>query len=1345
MSLGLHFRNTIVFSLLLTASLCLATVSGERAWAGQPPAEDDPLITVAESSQFKATATGEQVLGFLKHLAHEWEAAELHSIGTTVDGRVIQGIVVEPSKPDKDLRPLTVLVLGGIHPGECDGKESLLAYMRDLSREKDTAWFEKMRLIFVPNFNADGDARRGKLHRPGQAGPVEGMGIRENALGLDLNRDFMKLETPEARSLVAAYNQFDVDVLIDLHTTNGSLHRYPLTYDIPHNPAASPELDQYLRRDLIPNVTERLSKKGFETFYYGNFDRAHRRWDSYGHEPRYSTEYMGLRGKIGILVESYSYASYETRFLVNYAFIDETLHKLATDHKRILATIDAHRQTSVVGAVVPIAAELVQTEEAVKVLGYQTAEGTPPTGAYDEKSAAKHRPHDYTVQLWNRAEARKTAVLPVAYAIPSQHAWAVSRLLRHGIQVHQLTQDSQVEAQVAKISSLKSAQNFQGHAMQKLTVQWRAEKSALAAGTYIIPAATSLGRLTAFLLEPESDENLATWNFFDPYLREGSDFPVLRLSEMPNSTVVAQSILPGEVITMENTMKPGSNVNAVGATALNEMPSWLPESEVVEFVQQQQGQLTAVEAATGANRRLTQLRQLEAKLSELAAFTPAEAKSAANASTFWRTGQKFALIRHKDDLYFYDVEKQIVRQLTHTPNLPEEYAELSPTGNAVVFVRDNNLWMVNCESTEQRQLTTDGSKDLLNGVLDWVYQEELYGRGNFKAFWWSPDGSKIAFLQLDQTQVPEYLVSDSVSVVQSLERTRYPKAGQPLPLVQAFVIDIKSGKPQEVGLSKFPTDDRLIGRVSWSPSNELWLQVFNRVQNRQELVRVDADPSKVQTVVKEEAKGWLEIRGTPTFLSNGDFLWLSDLPAGRTHLYRVNSKTGERQALTSGAWDVAELKSLSKDERYAFITGHPGSPIETHLLAVDLLSGATRQITSAPGTHNVSVDPTGAFFIDTFSNLNTPPITTLNTIDGGLVRVISAKPWDRHEFYKIQTPRLLTINARDGLPLQTMVMLPYGIDPVTGGKIAPPNQPAANGSVAIATSSGAGSASAGTASAGSAASSVGSANSASGSSVSLGSVGGSVGSAVSSSSQTPAASQTGAGQAVNTAAVEKLPVLFFVYGGPQTPTITNNWQQGNYWWHQSLCSKGYAVVMCDNRSARGRGVADTWTIRGDMGRVEMQDLEDAVLWVKQQPWADPERIGIWGWSYGGYFTAYAMTHSKLFKAGISGAPVTDWRNYDAIYTERYMDLPQANEKGYQSSSVVAAAANLHGRMMLIHGERDDNVHLSNTIQMIDALQNAGKQFDFMIYPKARHGVVEPQKRYQMYTMMTEFLDRNLKN
>jgi dipeptidyl-peptidase-4 len=209
--------------------------------------------------------------------------------------------------------------------------------------------------------------------------------------------------------------------------------------------------------------------------------------------------------------------------------------------------------------------------------------------------------------------------------------------------------------------------------------------------------------------------------------------------------------------------------------------------------------------------------------------------------------------------------------------------------------------------------------------------------------------------------------------------------------------------------------------------------------------------------------------------------------------------------------------------------------------------------------------------------------------------------------------------------------------------------------------------------------------------------------------------------------------------------VENSWIHRSDLWHRYLTDQGIAVLLCDNRSALGKGNADTWKIYKDLGAIELRDLEDTAQWLGQQGWADPDRLGIWGWSYGGYFTAYAMTHSKLFRAGIAGAPVTDWRNYDSIYTERYMSTPEANPDGYKRSSVVEAAGDLHGRLMLIHGEIDDNVHMTNTLQLAYALQRSGKQFELMIYPKSRHGINDPKQVEHQFRMMTDFWVRHLQS
>lgn len=225
---------------------------------------------------------------------------------------------------------------------------------------------------------------------------------------------------------------------------------------------------------------------------------------------------------------------------------------------------------------------------------------------------------------------------------------------------------------------------------------------------------------------------------------------------------------------------------------------------------------------------------------------------------------------------------------------------------------------------------------------------------------------------------------------------------------------------------------------------------------------------------------------------------------------------------------------------------------------------------------------------------------------------------------------------------------------------------------------------------------------------------------------------------------KKYPILVHVYGGPQAPRVRDRFADQSYLWHQMLAQQGYVVMVIDNRSCSFRSVKQAWPIYGDMARRELADIEWAIAWMRQKhDWIDEKRIGLWGWSYGGYMTAYAMTHSKFFKCGISGAPVTDWRNYDAIYTERYMKTPQANPKGYSESSVLNSAANLQGKLLLIHGTIDDNVHMSNTLQFVSELQKAGKQFELMMYPSNRHSVRNPEQRLHLYQLMTDFLNRNL--
>jgi dipeptidyl-peptidase-4 len=224
---------------------------------------------------------------------------------------------------------------------------------------------------------------------------------------------------------------------------------------------------------------------------------------------------------------------------------------------------------------------------------------------------------------------------------------------------------------------------------------------------------------------------------------------------------------------------------------------------------------------------------------------------------------------------------------------------------------------------------------------------------------------------------------------------------------------------------------------------------------------------------------------------------------------------------------------------------------------------------------------------------------------------------------------------------------------------------------------------------------------------------------------------------------KKYPVFSYTYSGPHSSSVKDAWSSATGMWYQLLAQKGYIVWICDNRSASGKGVQSEWPIYMKVGELELSDLEDGVAWLKGQPYVDGSRIGLSGWSFGGFMTSYALTHSTSFKIGIAGGSVTDWRNYDSIYTERYMKMPQNNIEGYQKTAPRAAAKNLSGKLLLVHGAIDDNVHMSNTIQYIYELQKAGKQFDLMLYPKSQHGVVDPALVRHMREMMTEFILKNL--
>ncbi len=1246
------------------------------------------LKTAAERSEFQGTAREQEVLDFLAVLDRASPYARQFEFGRSTENRPMSGLIIAKDEnvqlplPPNDPR-LVIVMIGNIHSGECDSKEALLALCRDLLVDVTPRYLDSAVLVVIPNFNPDGNERVGLLHRPGQEGPTAGTGTRENAVGLDLNRDFIKLDTPEVRALVRLLDVFDADALLDCHTTNGTLHRYDMTYDLSHNPAADQRIVKWIRTSLFPDVTNDLLKLGIPSFYYGNFNADHTHWESFGHEGRYSTEYMGLRGKIGILVESYSYASYQRRIEATYHFVDRCLTRL-TDNRSSLKKW-THERESYASVSVPIQAKIGTDAQPVTAAGFAWSkppsetdlDSTKPRARFpsprDRKQSEAITPKDYSVELHNFGQSLLQVDAPEYYFLPHDNAWAASRLRMHGIELIPLESDdttcqrtlSTANVVRYKIESRKELPLFQAHRLQKLEV--RSEKIEWpSGGGWLVSTKQPLGRLATYLLEPHSDDSLAVWNFFDPQLKEGAPYPVLRIERISAARILPPPLpklkltdsptdsMVRESLTLDKLYDPDKKVAYSGMPS--PMPTWVPGESA--YLHQHDNRWFKVDCATGSMAPFDKLDRLTAALARHPAIGESQAKSLGQRLGVFDERFENAMIEYKNDLFAYRSSTDEVQQLTDSPDAREELPELSPSGNHVAFVRENNLWIADCKTGATHALTTDGTAEILNGKLDWVYQEEVYGRGKFKGYWWSPDGSHIAFLRLDETLVPRFQIPNSLSFAQTLEETRYPKAGQNNPLVTLRVIDIASGESQEIPLDGFLETDRIIARVMWkpAPAMQVLVQVQNRIQNQLALLAYDVEHKSIAPLLTERSDAWIDVNDQPRYLHDGSFLWVSE-SSGRKHVERV-SVDGARTSLTAGTWDIKDILAVTHDGTKVWLTAHRSSPVNTDLLTLDLVSGELTAEGATNGSHRVAVHPDGEFYFDAFSSARVSSQTWLCKQGGTRWRYVGGFRSDRFDYVQSSQPELFEIEARDGFRMQSMLYTPSNFHERAKG--------------------------------------------------------------------------------------HRYPVLIHVYGGPAAPTVENSWTHRNDLWHRYLAEQGIVVLFCDNRSALGKGNSDTWKIYRYLGSVELRDLEDAVHWLNGQSWVDSQRIGMWGWSYGGYFTAYAMTHSKLFAAGISGAPVTDWRNYDSIYTERYMGLPDANPSGYKSSSVVDAASALHGKLLLIHGEIDDNVHIANTLQFANALQQSGKPFELMVYPNNRHGISNPNQSWHQFQLMTEFLKRTLK-
>ncbi|MEZ5978026.1 MAG: DPP IV N-terminal domain-containing protein [Planctomycetota bacterium] len=582
-------------------------------------------------------------------------------------------------------------------------------------------------------------------------------------------------------------------------------------------------------------------------------------------------------------------------------------------------------------------------------------------------------------------------------------------------------------------------------------------------------------------------------------------------------------------------------------------------------------------------------------------------------------------------------------------------AQLAPGARAASWVEGSQLRLAAVDGSWSA-LLGDGDPDHLTGVLDWVYQEEVYGRGDFNASWWSPGGDAIAFLELDETKVPSFTVIDHVPERArteqrgvDVETTRYPKVGDANPTV-ALAIRAAGADAVVVhaDFSSFP-QDALVVRVGWTPDgSKAWAIVQDRIQKDADLVLVDPRDGAVTKIVSERSSTWTERPAAPRFLADGTFLWESHR-TGHNHLYRYDLAGKLLETVTSGPWRTTGVERVDETAGLVWFTSTQDGAIGSNLYVTPLGDDATvKRLTNGVGTHRVELSDDGRWFTDTWSSHEQPTrVRVADARTGATVREIG---WSEvlDEWLLLPTRRLV-VEARDGYPLDATVILP------PQGAFEGPR-----------------------------------------------------------------------------------PIFLDTYSGPDAPTVRDAFRPST--WLQFLAQRGAIVLQVNVRTASGRGMADTGLCYERLGVQELRDLEDAVDKVVAEFGGDPARVAISGWSYGGFMAGYALTHSDRFALGLAGAGVYDWRLYDSIYTERYMGLPDANRAGYDATSVIEAAGNLRGHLVLMHGTMDDNVHLQNTIQLADALQRAGEQdFEMMLYANSRHGVGSPHLREYRWLRVKQFL------
>ncbi len=599
--------------------------------------------------------------------------------------------------------------------------------------------------------------------------------------------------------------------------------------------------------------------------------------------------------------------------------------------------------------------------------------------------------------------------------------------------------------------------------------------------------------------------------------------------------------------------------------------------------------------------------------------------------------------------YMYDIA---TKKLTKISESKIQEPTLSPNGDQVAFVSENNLYIFSLASGTTEQLTTDGVKNkIINGVTDWVYEEEF---AFVRAFAWNADGTKIAFLRFDETMVPEFSMDVYGSeLYQKPHVFKYPKAGEENAKVTLHMYDVKSKQVAKIDLG----DPYYIPRIKWMNSPDyLSVQTINRHQNHLKLHSVNTKDNSVSLLLEEKDAAYVDVTDNLTFLEDDSFIWTSEKD-GNNHIYLHRQDGAQMNQITKGPWEVTAYYGYDQNEDKVYYQSTENGSINRGVYSVESNGKKPKALVAKAGVSSADFSADFTYFINSYSSATEPYSYSLHdALTGKKVKEIKNNKalLTKLKGYDTSAKEFSTIHI-NGNDLNMYMIKPKDFDPS-----------------------------------------------------------------------------------------KKYPLFMYQYSGPGSQSVSNRWGGANDYWYQMLASEGYIVVCVDGRGTGLKGRDFKKITQKELGKFEVEDQIAAAKKLSELPYIDADRTGIWGWSYGGFMaTNCILKGNDTFEMAIAVAPVTSWRFYDTIYTERYMQTPQENASGYDDNSPFNYPELLKGKYLLIHGSGDDNVHVQNSMRMIEALVQANKQFDWAIYPDKNHSIYGGNTRIQLYNKMTNFIKENL--